>query len=199
MSSPSTSSVKLDLPQRASTQTFEQPAKPITPSIRLLFSFLTRHDLLFLVFPAVAVSMASGAVAPFMTLVIGKVFDSFAHFPLSGATQSDKNTLRHDIGLTAVELVGLAVGALALSSLTSCLWIWTGERNVLAVRKRVYSSVTRKELIWFDTETGKDSEDNLGAGGLMAKFTRCAYIHYILTSFDERFLGRPTIFVRLHH
>ena len=117
--------------------------------------------------------MASGAVAPFMTLVIGMVFDAFAHFPLSNATQSDKDKLRHDIGITAIALVGLAVGALALSSITSSLWIWTGEKNLLAVRKRVYTSVTRKDMVWFDTETGTDGGDKVGAGGLMAKFARC--------------------------
>ena len=117
--------------------------------------------------------MASGAVAPFMTLVIGRVFDAFANFPLSGATPTDRHTLLHDVGMTAIELVGLAVGALALGSVTSSLWIWTGERNLLAVRKRVYAAVTRKDLVWFDTQAGKDTEDTLGAGGLMAKFTKC--------------------------
>ena len=117
--------------------------------------------------------MASGAVAPFMTLVIGKVFDSFANFPLSGATEDDKHLLLHDIAMTAIELVGLAVGALALGSVTSSLWIWTGEKNLLAVRKRIYNAVTHKDLVWFDTQAGKDTEDSLGAGGLMAKFSRC--------------------------
>ena len=64
-----------------------------------------------------------------------------------------------------------------MSSLTSSLWIWTGERNLLEVRKRVYHSVTRKDLVWFDTKT-EDSSD-LGAGGLMAKFAR--YVQMSLT------------------
>lgn len=143
--------------------------------------------------------MASGAIAPFMTLVIGNVFNAFARFPLSNATQSDKDTLRHDVGVTAIELLGLAVGALALSSLTSSLWIWTGERNLLAVRKRVYNAVTRKDLVWFDTETGKNAEDNLGAGGLMAKFTRYVPSNMDSAS-DPKFLtGRQMKFEQLLH
>lgn len=169
---PATSTTKLPFSAHDSLQTLHSQPKPPTPSLKLLFSFLTRHDLYFLVCPAIAAAMASGAVAPFMTLVVGNVFDAFARFPLSNPTQDDKNTLRHDIGVTALELLGLALGALALSSITSCLWIWTGERNLLAVRKRVYNAVTRKELVWFDTQTGKDTDDSLGAGGLMAKFTR---------------------------
>jgi ATP-binding cassette, subfamily B (MDR/TAP), member 1 len=175
-SSPASSTFKLPL---SATQdsipapTLHSQPKPISPSIKLLFSFLTRHDLLFLVLPAVAASMASGAVAPFMTLVIGKVFDAFANFPLSNASENDRHELLHAVGLTAIELVGLAVGALGLGSVTSSLWIWTGERNLLAVRKRVYAAVTRKDLVWFDSQAGKDTEDSsLGAGGLMAKFTR---------------------------
>ncbi|KAJ3558170.1 hypothetical protein NM688_g1086 [Phlebia brevispora] len=176
-SSPTTSTYKLPLDSaQVSTQSVATTAvSPVknapAPSIRLLFSFLTRHDLLFLVLPAVCTSACSGAVAPFMTLVIGNVFNSFAKFPLTpNPPESAKHQLLHDIGMTAVELVGLAAGALLLSSITSSLWIWTGERNLLAVRKRVYSAVTRKDLVWFDTKT-EDSSD-LGAGGLMAKFAR---------------------------
>lgn len=172
-SSPTASTFKLPTTIHDATPTLHSQPKPVSPSLKLLFSFLTRNDLLFLVCPAVAASMASGAVAPFMTLVIGKVFDSFANFPLSGATEDDKHLLLHDIAMTAIELVGLAVGALALGSVTSSLWIWTGEKNLLAVRKRIYNAVTHKDLVWFDTQAGKDTEDSLGAGGLMAKFSRC--------------------------
>ena len=173
MSSPSGSMLKLPLTPTASSQAFDiAPRAPPKASIKLLFSFLIRHDLLFLVLPAVATSVLSGAVAPFMTLVVGKVFDAFSDFPISGATQDDKHRLLHNTRNGALELLGLAFGAFLMSSITSSLWIWTGERNLVAVRKRVYHSVTRKDLVWFDLETGKDSEDDLGAGGLMAKFTR---------------------------
>ncbi len=52
----------------------------------------------------------------------------------------------------------------------SSLWIWTGERNLLAIRKHVYKSVTRKDLLWFDTKC--EDSTGLGAGGLMAKFAK---------------------------
>ncbi|GLB43917.1 putative ABC transporter transmembrane region [Lyophyllum shimeji] len=48
--------------------------------------------------------------------------------------------------MQAVQLVALAVGALALSSVTSCLWIWTRERNVLEVRKQVHGSGTARSV-----------------------------------------------------
>jgi hypothetical protein len=153
----------------------------ITPSIRLLFSQLNPRHRLFLLLPAVLTSLLSGGIAPFMTFVIGQAFEAFAKFPLTpNPPQSAKDTLLHDVGIAALELLGLAVGSLALGSLTSSLWIWTGERNVMALRKAVYKAVTHKDMVWFDTKMGSEgnvqSADGehgpLGAGGLMAKFTR---------------------------
>lgn len=120
-SSPTSSTFKLPLSAQESVQSVATTAVDNSndapkPSIRLLFSFLSRHDLLFLVVPAICTSLCSGAVAPFMTLVIGNVFDSFAHFPLTpNPPESAKHQLLHDIGITAMELVGLAAGALLVS------------------------------------------------------------------------------------
>lgn len=122
--SPTSSTFKLPLSAQESVQSVATTAvDPVydapKPSIRLLFSFLTRHDLWFLVVPAICTSVCSGAVAPFMTLVIGKVFDSFAQFPLTpNPPESAKHQLLHAIGLTAIELVGLAAGALIVSRLS---------------------------------------------------------------------------------
>ena len=75
--------------------------------------------------------------------------------------------------------MGLAVGALVLSSVTSSLWIWTGERNLVAVRKKIYAAVTKKDMVWFDTKMGSEEsvqtvegDGPIGAGGLMANFAR---------------------------
>lgn len=114
-----------------------------------------------------------------MTYVIGQAFDAFARFPLTSPAQSDKNTLLHNVGLAALELVGLAVGSLALSSVESCLWIWNGEVVVRELRGKVYRAVVGKDMVWFDCRMGSEgsvttSEEDgpIGAGGLMAKFTR---------------------------
>ena len=125
-----------------------------------------------------------------MTFVIGQAFEAFAKFPLTPSPpQSAKDPLLHDVGIAAPERLGLAVGSLALGSLTSSLWIWTGERNVMALRKAVYKAVAHKDIVWFDTKMGSegnvqsaDSEHGpLGAGGLMAKFTRSEPVLVSLT------------------
>ncbi|KAK7683557.1 hypothetical protein QCA50_013393 [Cerrena zonata] len=187
-SSPDASTTKLPISADSSAHTVSnvpqspQPSQPSPPqpSIRLLFSLISRRHFFILVLPALLTSMFAGGVAPFMTLVVGQVFDALSKFPTTpNPSQADKQQLLHDVGMTAIELIALAIGALALSSLTSCLWIWTGERNLLAVRKEVYTSVTRKDMIWFDTKMGEENsvqtaegDGPVGAGGLMAKFAR---------------------------
>ncbi|KAF8626632.1 hypothetical protein AX15_004779 [Amanita polypyramis BW_CC] len=155
----------------------------LKPSIRLLFSLLPRRHFLYLLLPALLASVIAGGVAPFMTYVVGQAFDVFAQFPLAPHPPKEaKEKLLHGVGLAALELMGLAVGSLALSSLTSYLWILIGETNAMVIRKRVYVAVTQKEISWFDTKMGAENtvlsvdggEQNgpIGAGGFMAKFVR---------------------------
>lgn len=155
------------------------PYTPPTPSLRLLFSLLSRSDLYLILLPAFILSIVAGAVAPFMTLVLGNVFETFAKFAsIPSPSSDDRAHLKHDIAISALELVALAASALALSSLTSFLWILTGERNSLMIRQKVYSSVSTRDMSWFDTKMGSedgaqtDGDNNTGAGGLMAKFAR---------------------------
>ncbi|KAF9528280.1 P-loop containing nucleoside triphosphate hydrolase protein [Crepidotus variabilis] len=153
------------------------PTSPLTPSvaptIRLLFSFISRRHVLCLILPAVFVSIIAGAIAPFMTQVIGQAFDAFARFAaIQQPSQVVKDTLLRNVGIAGLTLIGLAFGSFALSSLTSCLWIWIGETNVLALRRALYVAVTNKNLAWFDTQLGSsDDETSVGAAGLMAKFS----------------------------
>ncbi|OJT10679.1 Multidrug resistance protein 1 [Trametes pubescens] len=186
---PDASSLNLPPTPRSATTLHVSPVESTTsipecpqpqPSLRLLFSLLTRRDFFVLILPAILTSVFAGGVAPFMTYVIGRSFDSFAAFP-TGPNPSDdaKRQLLHGVGLAAIELVGLAVAALAISSVTSSLWIWTGERNLVAIRKRIYAAVTRKDMVWFDTKMGSEEsvqavegDGPIGAGGMMANFAR---------------------------
>ncbi|KAH6901921.1 P-loop containing nucleoside triphosphate hydrolase protein [Coprinopsis sp. MPI-PUGE-AT-0042] len=181
----------------------EEAQRPrITPSIRLLFSLLTPRHRVLLLLPAILSSIISGGIAPFMTYVVGQAFDAFANFPLSSSSVSSssippdelkaaKDELLKQVGIAALSLLGLALGSLAMGSLTSFLWIWVGEVNAAEVRKRVYLGIMEKSMGWFDSRMGdsdvpaqgkktKEGEEEngemdgpVGAGGLMAKFTRC--------------------------
>ena len=159
------------------------PYKPLQPSLTLLFSLMSRRDMFWFFLPAVLVSLISGGVAPFMTIAVGQVFDAFARFPLSNPTQEDKDKLLRSVGISALTLLALAVAALVLSSITSSLWIATGEQNLRALRRRVYHVITNKQMVWFDKKMGSDDsikatdgEDGpVGAGGMMAQFVKYAY------------------------
>lgn len=114
-----------------------------------------------------------------MTRVIGQVFDALAAYPASTSPHDQaKAKLLHDVGIAAIELVALAVGTLLLSSIMASLWMSVGERNALSLRKAVYSSVTHREMEWFDLKMGSDDSGGTkeseggGAGGMMSKFTR---------------------------
>jgi ATP-binding cassette subfamily B (MDR/TAP) protein 1 len=140
--------------------------------------------------PAILTSLLSGGIASFITFVISQAFEAFAKFPLTPSPpQSTKDALLHDVGITALKLLGLAVGLLALGSLTSSLWIWTSERNVMVLRKAVYKAAAHKDMVWFDTKMGSegnvqsaDGEHSpLSAGGLMVKFTRSEHVLVSLT------------------
>ncbi|KAG1886662.1 P-loop containing nucleoside triphosphate hydrolase protein [Suillus subluteus] len=144
-------------------------AAPV-PSMKLLFSFLTPRRKLVLLTPAIMSSVATGAIAPLMTYAVGQSFNAFAAFPLTpNPPQSAKDALLHGL---------LGISALVMSSITSSLWISTGEHNVVELRRLVYQSVVNKEMSWFDLRMGVDGsapagqDSPVGAGGLMAKFAR---------------------------
>jgi len=189
-----TTDLKPETPAPAAAPAPAQP--PLTPSLRLLFSLVSRKHVLCLILPAILSSVIAGGIAPFMTFVVGQAFDTFAQFPLTpNPPQSAKDALLRGVGLAALELIGLAFGSLALGSITSCLWIWAGEINAISLRKAVYTAVTQKDMVWFDTHMGATegtveatAEDNqqgpIGAGGLMAKFSRCVFFPFTISSYS---------------
>jgi ATP-binding cassette subfamily B (MDR/TAP) protein 1 len=169
-------------------------AKAPSPASRWpLFSLLSRQQRLFHLAPAILSSVFTGGIAPFMTIVIGHAFDAFSKFstPLAPSEGDPKELLVHRVGIAALQLVGLALGSFSLSSLTSYLWILTGEHNVLELRKRVYASIAAKDMMWFDTRASDeqpsldDEQGPLGAGGLMAQFMRCATSVLALSTADS--------------
>ena len=151
---------------------------PPKSSVRLLFSLLPRRDLYLVVLPAFILSMVAGVIAPFMTLVISNVFDIFTEFcRIPSPSSSDRANFKHDIAISALELLLLAAGSLALGSLTSFLWILTGERNLLMIQQKVYASVSRREMAWFDAKMTEGVDGSTSAGGVMVDFARWVVSH----------------------
>lgn len=148
-----------------------------SPSLSLLFSYCTRRDILLGLVPGIAVSLVAGGVAPFMTHVLAQAFDAMATFTNS-TDHAAREHLMSSIRIVSLELLALAFGALALNGLMATIWLWLGERAVMRLRSKVFAAVSAREIEWFDMlndhqGSGEDeSEETVGAGGLMAKFAR---------------------------
>jgi len=181
---------------RPADETAFKDAQPIAtsnpnPTVITLFSLLPRNYLLFLAF-AICLSAVSGGLAPFMTYVVGQVFDAFGAFAAIGNPSStDRSKLLRSVGTSSLQLLGLAFGSIILGSATSYVWIRTGEVNAMTVRKHVFRAVMEKDLFWFDSQTVNERGDGpVGSGGLMAKFSK--FVTSSSLSDSDPFTERPT-------
>jgi hypothetical protein len=116
------------------------PDAALSLSIRLSLSKFSPQQKCLLLLPAICTSIISGVIAPFMSLVVRQAFNASAQFAgpqTPNLPSSAKSTLFDSVGIATLGLLALALGSFALASLTSCLWIWTDEHNVMALRKCV--------------------------------------------------------------
>jgi hypothetical protein len=94
----------------------------------------------------------------------------------------DQSILLHNVGIIALELLGLGFGFFALGSLTSTLWIWTG-------LKTVYKAVAEKDMVWLDTK--------IHAGGSVQRtrpwWSRCWVGHGCVVGVSDRHQQPPDV------
>jgi ATP-binding cassette subfamily B (MDR/TAP) protein 1 len=152
------------------------PLPPVEPSFLALFTISPWKDGIFYLVPAVIFSIAAGFVLPYMALMVGNAFSALASYPrdVLTATDEQKRILMHDVGVTSVSFVAAgALGVLA-NYLMTVLWIRYSENTTSALRRMIFAGVEGKPMAWFDLSMGLQEEDanKIGAGGLMAKFTR---------------------------
>ena len=121
--------------------------------------------------------MTASLVQPYMSLVVGDAFNAFVQYPLDNiATDVQRQALKSSIQSTTEKLAITGAAAVVLNYAKGALWARHGENLTNRLRQAVYTSVRSKPMEWFDLGMGmkteaKDSE-SIGAGGLMAKFTR---------------------------
>ncbi|KAK4689949.1 ATP-binding cassette, subfamily B (MDR/TAP), member 1, partial [Tremellales sp. Uapishka_1] len=175
-------------PAEPQTRTFEssKPAGPtstplpdmpaIAPSFKGLFVLSSPRDLLLHLLPATILAILASLISPYMTVLIGDAFTVFFDFPLVpvDATSAQRSALSSGINSICLKLTIAGVLAAVFNYFQGVLWVWYGESVVSRLRDLVFDRVQVKDMEWFDLGMGmkeKDSE-NVGAGGLMAKFTR---------------------------
>ena len=163
-------------------ETMERPTVTFTqalpPTFKGLFALHTAGDWLFILLPAVALSIASSLVQPYMSRVIGEAFNAFVAYPLNegSATPAQRAALISGIRNTTIRLAATGGAAVVLNYIKGVFWSRHGETVTNRLRHAVYNGVQGKSMEWFDLGMGMKSEgegeESVGAGGLMAKFTR---------------------------
>lgn len=111
-----------------------------------LFAFTARSHLLPLCF-ALVLSVASGAVTPVLSYLLGKVFDCFTSF---GAGKYDGTELVRKVSKYAIGLTGLGAGSGLLHTGYFGLWLVFGELQAKCARDRLYAGMLEKDMEWYD-------------------------------------------------
>lgn len=152
-------------------------------SIKLIFSKLSKRDCILFI-PAVASSIGAGVIPALMAKVIGGAFDSFTQYNRDQLSpdlvpQSQKDAFMHAIVGVIWKFCALGVGTLILSTTMISLWIVIGERVAKEWRLQTYTKMDRNDMSWYEVTLSKNAGityteegGSIGAGGLMAKFSR---------------------------
>ena len=179
-----------------STPRLKTSPTPIKPTFHGLFALSRGRDYVFQFLPAVLVSIAASLIPPFMSIIVGDSFGVSIAYPVNTylATPSDKAALLDGIRKATIELAVAGLAGIVLNYAKGVFWLRHGESLVGRLREAVYEGVQMKGMEWFDTgmgmkeDEGDEKGESVGAGGLMAKFTR--YARYstpqrVLTSLRE--------------
>lgn len=167
-------------PPSTPTHPLKSTSTAIRPTFRRLFALSRRRDYILHLIPAIVVAVAASLVPPYMSVIIGNAFAVFTAYPFDtrSASIADKAALAHGVRQTSIQLAVAGGLSVLLNYLKGALWTLHGEGLVSRLREAVYEGVQTKGMSWFDKGMGMKEEDgdekgeSIGAGGLMAKFTR---------------------------
>ncbi|XP_057764048.1 ABC transporter B family member 9-like isoform X1 [Salvia miltiorrhiza] len=109
-----------------------------------LFSFADKLDVLLMVVGAIA-AIGNGVSQPLMTLIFGKLVDSFG--------EGVRSTIVHSVSKVALKLVYLGIGGGVASLLQMMCWMVTGERQAARIRGLYLKTILRQDIEFFDTQT----------------------------------------------
>ncbi|KAK7412536.1 hypothetical protein VNO78_04000 [Psophocarpus tetragonolobus] len=109
-----------------------------------LFSFADRFDVAFMTIGTIS-AMANGWSQPLMTLILGKLINTF------GSTHPS-NTIKQ-VSKVALLFVYLAIGTGIAAFLQVACWMVTGERQAARIRGLYLKTILKQDIAFFDTET----------------------------------------------
>lgn len=113
---------------------------------RSLFAFTSRSHAVPLCL-ALALSVASGAVTPVLSYLLGKVFGCFTDF---GAGKYDGAELVKKVSKYGIGLTGLGAGSGLLHTGYFGLWLVFGELQAKCARDSLFAGMLEKDMEWYD-------------------------------------------------
>ncbi|KAL0542708.1 hypothetical protein IC582_017782 [Cucumis melo] len=109
-----------------------------------LFTFADRFDNILMAVGSVC-AVANGLSQPIMTLIFGKMIDSFG--------SSDQSNVVTQVSKISIDFVYLGIGTGIASFLQVACWMVTGERQAARIRALYLKTILRQDITYFDTET----------------------------------------------
>ncbi|ONM13122.1 ABC transporter B family member 19 [Zea mays] len=144
-----------------------------------LFSFADKWDLMLMAAGSMG-ALAHGAAMPFFFLLFGDLINGF------GKNQTDLRTMTDEVAKYALYFVYLGLVVCVSSYAEIACWMYTGERQVIALRKAYLDAVLRQDVGFFDTDArtgdivfGVSTDTLLVQDGIGEKVGN--FMHYIAT------------------
>ncbi|GLU22765.1 hypothetical protein SLE2022_388140 [Rubroshorea leprosula] len=109
-----------------------------------LFSFADNQDIVLMTVGSIA-AVANGLSQPFMTVIFGRLINSFASLDPSHAVQ--------EVSKVILLFAYLAIYAAIAAFLQVACWMVTGERQANRIRALYLKTILRQDIGYFDTET----------------------------------------------
>ncbi|KAJ1377927.1 P-loop containing nucleoside triphosphate hydrolase [Sesbania bispinosa] len=109
-----------------------------------LFTFADRLDVTLMIIGVIC-AMANGLTQPLMTLIFGKLINTF------GTT--DPSHIVNQVSKVALLFIYLAIGSGIASFLQVSCWMVTGERQAARIRNLYLKTILKQDIAYFDTET----------------------------------------------
>ncbi|XP_028202102.1 ABC transporter B family member 9-like isoform X1 [Glycine soja] len=133
-----------EVPPSTSSQPHERDKANQKVPFYKLFTLADRLDVALITIGTIG-AMANGCSQPLMTLILGKIINTFG-------SADPSNTIK-EVSNVALLFVYLAIATGIASFLQVACWMVTGERQAARIRGLYLKTILKQDIAFFDTET----------------------------------------------
>ncbi|KAH7406010.1 P-loop containing nucleoside triphosphate hydrolase protein [Phaeosphaeria sp. MPI-PUGE-AT-0046c] len=146
-----TGSVSSDEKEKAKSSANEEQKHVLQVGWKALFRFTTKKHLPLFASAIVSTAVA-GATMPVFAIIYGRIFRDYTDY---GTGKIGSHTLRSSVARYCLILTGIASLNWIANSVFFFLFLTFGELQARSARKKIFDTLIRKDMAWFDTrETG---------------------------------------------